>query len=175
MEIVKSLIRELIDSKDTLLLKVQTTGLKDDAKIISLTLMDTAGGFSRYIVDPGFDVSPLTEKLTGLGNRIVRNGMSWGDYQEIFQGEFSKARSIIAWNVDFDLKMIGAEQARIGKTMDDMATGITFYDAMELYAASIGLETKYVKFATALGHPAASDSVEYLQDVLSVLEREARR
>ena len=169
----KARIRELLEDSGTRFLKVQTTGVGADARIISLTLMDTFGGFSRFVFNPGFDIEPITEKLTGLRNDVLKNGMSWAEWHDELKDAFSKAKTIVAWNMSFDRAKIENEQLLASAVIEDVVGDCSFVDAMELFSGAVGKDTKYTKLMNALGHPTPVDPVENLLEVRQLLEREA--
>ena len=169
----KARIRELLEDSGTMFLKVQTTGVGADARIISLTLMDTFGGFSRFVFNPGFDIEPITEKLTGLRNENLKNAGTWTEWQDDLKDAFSKATTLVAWNVDFDRARIEYEQLSASAVIEDVVGDCSFVDAMELFSGAVGKDTKFTKLASALGHPVSVDPVEYLLEVRQLLEREA--
>lgn len=169
-EDAKAKIRDLLADEGTLFIKTQTTGLGKDARILTLTLMDAAGGWTQRLVNPGFQITDETTKYTGITAEDAESWESWEegvapDVAELFSG-----RTIAGWNVGFDTGIVNREQMFIAApNAFEGVAGI--WDCMELYSGAIGKDTRFSKFAEAIGKAAPADPVAYLEELIDLLKR----
>ena len=111
-----------------------------------------------------------TTKYTGITAEDAASWESWEkgvapDIAELFGG-----RTIAGWNVGFDAGIVNREQMFIAapNAFEDVA-GI--WDCMELYSGAIGKDTRFSKFAEAIGKAAPTDPVAYLEELVDLLKR----
>ena len=166
----KAKIRSILADEKTLFVKVQSTGLAPCARVLSLTLMDAAGGWTQRFVNPGFRITEETEKYTGITAEDAESWDSWEkgvapDIHQLFGG-----RRIAGWSVGFDIRVINREQTLIAAP--DVLFEISgACDCMELYSGAIGKDTRFTKFADAIGKAAPIDPVAYLDELIALLKR----
>lgn len=169
-EDAKAKIRDLLTDEGTLFIKTQTTGLGKDARILTLTLMDAAGGWTQRLVNPGFQITEETTRYTGITAEDIEEWSSWekGVAPEI--AELFKGRMIAGWNVGFDTAAINREQMLI--SAPNAFEGVLgVWDCMELYSGAIGKDTRFKKFADAIGKAAPVSPIEYLEELIDLLKR----
>ena len=82
-------------------------------------------------------------------------------------------RAIVGWNVGFDTDAIKREMTRINAP-NPFANTASVCDAMELYSGAIGRETRFMKFADAIGRKAPVDPEEYLEAEIELLRTVVR-
>ena len=167
----KARIRWLLESDRTLFLKVQTTGLDDSARVISLTLASLGGRYEKHIVNPGFDIPDETEDYTGLPRELVSDGRTWkeglaGEIADILEGY-----AVVGWNIGFDARAIRHEQELAIPGDDPFRTVLDMADAMELYSGAIGKDTRFTRLSEAIGHTPPRESIAYLEAVMDALRR----
>ena len=171
-EVAKEKIQKLLEDDRALFIKAQTTGLGDDARVISLTLMRGDGGWEKHTFSPGFEITDETVKYTGLSKEEVAESPTWAESEvsRVIADLLGGCR-ITGWNVDFDVRALRREQKMVTPEDDPFAfvTGIS--DVMELYSGAIGRDTRFTKLSVALGKAAPVDPVEYLEAVIDLMRR----
>ena len=175
-EEARETLRKLLGDARTLFLKVQTTGLGDDARVLTLTLMTPDRHWTQRMVNPQMALTEDTVRYTGVtqddvdGWDIWANGVA-DDLPGLIYGHV-----VAGWNVWFDIKAVRREQARCGAPDPVEAADrdgrrlVMPVDAMELASAAMGRESRFWKLADALGHPAPISPVDYLESVIGLLE-----
>ena len=171
-DVAKEKIQKLLADDSTLFIKTQTTGLGDDARVISLTLMRRDGGWEKHTFNPDFPISEETERYTGLTKETVAESPTWAesDVSKVIADTLGGCR-ITGWNVDFDVRAIRREQKMVAPEDDPFAFVVSISDMMELYSGLMGKETRFTKLAVALGKAAPVDPVEYLEAVIDLMRR----
>lgn len=105
--------QEALDEK-CLILDVETTGLDDDAEIVSLSIIDYAGDvrLSTYVKP----LKPINERgrayeVNGISNAMVKDAPHFADIYP-FIGMITRNRTIIAYNSAFDEGMVNTHLKR---------------------------------------------------------------
>ena len=99
--------------KDFAILDVETTGGKfNEEKITEIAIIVYDGGkvIDKFetLINPGKDIQPFVQKLTGINMDLVKNSPKFKDVSEkIFK--ITKDKIIVAHNVDFDYRVIKNE------------------------------------------------------------------
>ena len=99
--------------KNFAILDVETTGGKfNQEKItdISILIFDGIKIIDKFetLVNPGKEIQPFVQKLTGINKELVKNSPKFKDVSEnIF--DITKNKIIVAHNVDFDYRIIKNE------------------------------------------------------------------
>ena len=95
------------------ILDVETTGGKfNEEKITEIAIIVYDGDkiIDKFetLINPGKDIQPFVQKLTGINMDLVKNSPKFKDVSEkIF--EITKDKIIVAHNVDFDYRIIKNE------------------------------------------------------------------
>ena len=169
-EEAKKEIRRLLSDDDVRFLKVQTTGLGEDSRVLTLTLMNPSGGWVQHYVNPGVAITDEITGFTGITEEDLEDCDTWEKslaphLQMLFPGYV-----IAGWNISFDIAAIRREQKLIGAPDPFQGTkGI--WDVMELYSGAIGKDTRFSRFAAALGKKAPVDPRDYLDEMIELLKR----
>ena len=109
--VVKFLVKEMY--KHFAILDVETTGGKfNEEKITEIAIIVYDGGkvIDKFetLINPGKDIQPFVQKLTGITMDLVKNSPKFKDVSEkIFK--ITKDKIIVAHNVDFDYRVIKNE------------------------------------------------------------------
>ncbi len=109
--VVKFLEKEMY--KDFAILDVETTGGKfNEEKITEIAIIVYDGDkiIDKFetLINPGKDIQPFVQKLTGINMNLVKNSPKFKDVSEkIFK--ITKDKIIVAHNVDFDYRVIKNE------------------------------------------------------------------
>ena len=109
--VVKFLEKEMY--KDFAILDVETTGGKfNEEKITEIAIIVYDGDkiIDKFetLINPGKDIQPFVQKLTGINMKLVKNSPKFKDVSEkIFK--ITKDKIIVAHNVDFDYRVIKNE------------------------------------------------------------------
>ncbi len=109
--VVKFLVKEMY--KHFAILDVETTGGKfNEEKITEIAIIVYDGGkvIDKFetLINPGKDIQPFVQKLTGINMDLVKNSPKFKDVSEkIFK--ITKDKIIVAHNVDFDYRVIKNE------------------------------------------------------------------
>ena len=167
----KKEIKRILADENTLFIKVQTTGLDKTARVLTVTLMTADGHWTKRCFNPGMELTEDTERYTGITNEEAASRDSWessaSDIAEMLRG-----RAIVGWNIGFDTDAVKREMTRINAP-NPFAYAESVCDAMELYAGAIGRETRFMKFAEAIGKKAPIDPEEYLEAEIELLKKVA--
>lgn len=169
-EDAKAKIRDILADEKTLFVKVQSTGLGPCARVLSLTLMDAAGGWTQRFVNPGFRITEETEKYTGI---TAEDAEGWDSWEKGVAPDIARllgGRRIAGWSVRFDISVINREQMLIAAP-DASIGAYGACDCMELYSGAIGKDTRFTKFADAIGKAAPIDPVAYLEELIALMKR----
>ena len=109
--VVKFLEKEMY--KEFAILDVETTGGKfNEEKITEIAIIVYDGDkiIDKFetLINPGKDIQPFVQKLTGINMNLVKNSPKFKDVSEkIFK--ITKDKIIVAHNVDFDYRVIKNE------------------------------------------------------------------
>ena len=107
-------IAGLLDRDDVLILDTETTGVGTGAEVIEVVAIDTTGALRvselalpvGWISVDSWQVHGLTEDaLHGLGAK------AWPDVHETLAAALRDAESVLAWNADFDARVLAQSAA----------------------------------------------------------------
>ena len=98
---------ELVEREDVLILDTETTGRGQRAEIIEIALIDTTGN-ERYrsLCKPERPIPITAMRVHKITDRMVANATTWVDIHEMVEKLFEQAEYVLAWNADFDERML---------------------------------------------------------------------
>lgn len=75
---------------------------------------------SEYLVQPdGFDIPFESERIHGISTALAQEeGLPLKEVLDRFENALKKARFVVGQNVDFDIKVTGAELYRLGRATE---------------------------------------------------------
>ena len=75
---------------------------------------------SEYLVQPdGFDIPFESERIHGISTAFAQeDGLPLKEVLDRFENALKKARFVVGQNVDFDIKVTGAELYRLGRAIE---------------------------------------------------------
>lgn len=158
------------------IIDTETTGLRNDDRIIELSIIDMEGSILfTSLFDPGIRLPEKITEITG-----ITDGMLWG--QPTFASRAAEISALLkryiitGWNVPFDVRMLANEFARTSVTFDDSNT----HDLMPLCAKVLGHGNGYLKLLKAkeelrIGENQEHRSLADCLDTLAVLNATIRR
>ena len=75
---------------------------------------------SEYLVQPdGFDIPFESERIHGISTALAQeDGLPLKEVLDRFENALKKARFVVGQNVDFDIKVTGAELYRLGRAIE---------------------------------------------------------
>lgn len=117
-----------------LFVDTETTGLEDDAEIVSIAVVDAAGNaLLDTFVKPSQPIPPEATAIHGITNEMVEHAQTFAQLFPALSATL-RDRTLILWNADFDSRMI-RQSARTAGIQDGR---INAECAMELYAPFYG-------------------------------------
>ena len=112
---------DLLARRDVLILDVETTGLGDSAEVVEIALLDTAG---RVVYDapimPQGRISKGASDIHGLTRKRLKElGVRpWPEHQTAIAEALGGASVVLAYNLDFDARMVNQTIERYGIPFD---------------------------------------------------------
>ena len=98
---------ELVEREDVLILDTETTGRGQRAEIIEIAVIDTTGKVRFQSLCKPENPIPITAmRVHKITDRMVADAMTWPDIHKIVKKLFKKAEYVLAWNADFDVRML---------------------------------------------------------------------
>ncbi|RJX17519.1 MAG: 3'-5' exonuclease [Desulforudis sp.] len=127
-------------SRDPLIFDTETTGLEDDARIVSLAIVDVQGNvlFSE-LINPQIPIPLEASHIHGITNDLVATARTWPEvYPRV--GEILNGRLALSYNIDFDLRMLKQTSTAYGLKFwpDENGSAFSIGCIMQLYAAYNG-------------------------------------
>ena len=106
---------ELVEREDVLILDTETTGRGQQAEIIEIAMIDTTGN-ERYrsLCKPERPIPITAMRVHKITDRMVAAAKTWVDIHETVEKLFEQAESVLAWNADFDERMLRQTAERYG-------------------------------------------------------------
>ena len=106
---------ELVEREDVLILDTETTGRGQYAEIIEIAMIDTTGN-ERYrsLCKPERPIPITAMRVHKITDRMVADAKMWVDIHETVKKLFEKADYVLAWNADFDQRMLRKTANRYG-------------------------------------------------------------
>ena len=98
---------ELVEQEDVLILDTETTGRGQRAEIIDIAMIDTIGN-ERFesLCKPERPIPITAMRVHKITDRMVANAETWVDIHKTVEKLFEQAEYVLAWNADFDERML---------------------------------------------------------------------
>ena len=106
---------ELVERDDVLILDTETTGWGERAEIIEIALIDTTGK-ERFqsLCKPQRPIPTSATRVNNITNRMVAHAVKWAAVHGTVIKLFNKADYVLAWNAEFDERMLRQTAERYG-------------------------------------------------------------
>lgn len=154
--------------QDFVILDTETTDL--EGEIVEISIIDRTGEtlFHSLVkpVHPVPDDSIATE-IHGITNAELEDAPTWADIRDNVQG-ILRGREILAFNAEFDLKMLNHSCDRSGMPRLDELKWNCVMEAYRLTQCS----EKWISLASASGRVTAHRATEDCQATLTVIENQ---
>ena len=106
---------ELVEQDDILILDTETTGRGQRAEIIEIALIDTTGKeLFQSLCKPENRIPIPAMRIHKITDRMVADAETWEDIHGTVEALFKKAEYVLAWNADFDERMLRQTATRYG-------------------------------------------------------------
>ena len=106
---------ELVEREDILILDTETTGRGQRAKIIEIAMIDTIGKMRfQSLCRPERPIPKPAMRVHKITNRMVADAKKWADIHGTIKTLFNQAEYVLAWNADFDERMLKQTTKRYG-------------------------------------------------------------
>ena len=98
---------ELVEQEGVLILDTETTGRGQRAEIIDIALIDTTGE-ERFqsLCKPEKPIPITAMRVHKITDRMVADADTWPDIHKTVEKLFEQAEYVLAWNADFDERML---------------------------------------------------------------------
>ena len=98
---------ELVEREDVLILDTETTGRGQRAEIIEIAMIDTTGKERFQSLCKPENPIPITAmRVHKITDRMVADAKTWADIHKTVEKLFKQAEYVLAWNADFDERML---------------------------------------------------------------------
>ena len=98
---------ELVERDDILILDTETTGRGQQAEIIEIAMIDTTGKVQfQSLCKPERPIPITAMRAHKITDRMVADAKTWPDIHEMVKKLFEQAECLLAWNADFDERML---------------------------------------------------------------------
>ena len=98
---------ELLEREDILILDTETTGRGERAEIIEIAMIDTTGRERFLSLCKPEKAIPITAmRVHKITDRMVADAKTWPDIHKAVEKLFEQAEWVLAWNADFDERML---------------------------------------------------------------------
>lgn len=126
-------------SQDWVVLDVETTGLEQNAQIVEICIIDSAGTpLLNTLVKPSIPVPAEASEIHGITDTDLVNAPAWPDiHSEVCR--ILTNRPVLAYNADFDATCVQYMAEYFGLPAPQLQT----FCVMELVARWIGEQTPY--------------------------------
>lgn len=129
---------------DTLVLDTETTGLKGDAEIVQIAVMNLAGDvlLDTY-VKPRKPIPPDAEAIHGISTKTVADAPPF-EHMAVALRQVLDGRTCLIYNREYDLRLI--RQSAMAADLDNMIalpSSAKFECAMLPYSAWVGEKSTY--------------------------------
>jgi predicted helicase len=155
---------------DTVILDTETTGLADTDQIIEIAVVSGTGDvLLNTRVKPTVAINPHAQNVHGISISDLKAEQSWREIHDKFC-KLIAGKRVVAFNADFDIRMIQQTAAAHGLSVDLPKTNC----AMALAAHQYGSSNKYgsISLANAVAEAGISfqgDAHSALGDTLTTL------
>jgi DNA polymerase III epsilon subunit-like protein len=124
--------------ENCLILDTETTGLGEDAEIVEVTIIDTAGRvLLNTLVKPRSVIPASATAIHGITNEMVKTAPSWPHVCRSLYDIIS-GRKVVIYNSDFDTRILDQTNDNWGITIHFKIERPTFECAMLAYAEFYG-------------------------------------
>lgn len=169
-------MKQILETKDVVIVDTETTGLEDDARIIELSVLGLDGNvLYSSLFNPETELSETVTKITGLTDADLADKPKFaeeiGKIDDILYG-----KTIIGWNIDFDVKRLTYEYACCGMFFVNNCI-----DVMPVYVEGMGLKKNrfkrfarklvYAKMDLGIGDSQDHRSLADCRDTLEVMKK----
>jgi DNA polymerase-3 subunit epsilon len=128
----------IIRSGHYVVLDTETTGIGDDAEIVSIAIVTADGqALLDTLVKPVNPIPPTSTKVHCITDSDVADCPTWAEIQPLV-AEFIAGKVVIAYNAQFDCKMLSSSDAAAGLPVYDYKAIARFGCAMKWYAELYG-------------------------------------
>ena len=106
---------ELVEREDVFILDTETTGFGERAEIIEIAMIDTTGK-ERFqsLCKPQRSIPKSATKVNKITDRMVADAKTWADIHGTVKNLFKQADFVLAWNAEFDKRMLWQTADRYG-------------------------------------------------------------
>jgi DNA polymerase III epsilon subunit-like protein len=131
--------RQIIDSREALILDTETTGLEANDEVIQVGIIDLNGNvLLNALVRPTVSIAPEARSVHGMTDQALADAPYFSDLYDAIATLLSN-RFILAYNADFDNRLLGQTCAKYGLPVFE----VTEWDCvMERYASFWGERSK---------------------------------
>ena len=106
---------ELVERDDVLILDTETTGRGQYAEIIEIALIDTTGEVRfQSLCRPEKPIPIPAMRVHKITDRMVADAKTWPDIHKVVKKLFKQSDYVLAWNADFDERMLRQTASRYG-------------------------------------------------------------
>ncbi len=134
---MQKLACELLEDSRTIILDTETTGFGSSDEVIQIGIIDPVGKeLMNTLLRPGLAiVMPGAFQVHGISNEQLTDAPTWDDIRLDLQGHLRVARSIVAYNANFDKRLL-LQSAEANKDEDLYAEimAAEWVDIMQPYA-----------------------------------------
>lgn len=128
---------------NVLIMDTETTGLGDDAEIVEVTIIDTAGRvLLNTLVKPRSVIPASATAIHGITNEMVATAPSWPHVCRSLYDIIS-GRKVVIYNSDFDTRILDQTNDDWGITIHFKIERPTFECAMLAYAEFYGQNSEH--------------------------------
>ncbi len=123
--------RRILADETVVILDTETTGLGQEAEIVQIAVIDTAGNvLLDTLVKPQTEIPAEASRIHGITDEMVADAPAFDAVQLGIEG-----KTVVTYNANFDARMIRQSLAQYDKD----APAVKAYEcAMETYAAYYG-------------------------------------
>lgn len=126
--------RQFLDRRDVLIVDTETTGLGDRAEIVEIAVIDTTGAIQfEALTTPQGRIPKEASDVHGLTRaKLKKEGAKpWPELHAQVTGILESARVVLAYNADFDSRMLSQTAGRHGLSAPSQPW--PWYDLLEDY------------------------------------------
>ncbi len=160
------------DTETTGLVRPQAVGIELQPRVIEFCGILLNNNFveicsETLLIDPQEEITPETERITGISAKDIQDKPHFGDVGvfEVIASLVSRAETVVAHNLAFDIQVLDIEFERLGKELDWPRERVCTVEATEhLLGMRLSLSALHQKLFSAKPTKAhrAKDDVEAL-------------
>ena len=130
----------------TVFLDTETTGLDDDAQVIEIAIVDTAGAvIFESFVKPTVPVDPEAAAIHGIGPEKLASAPAWPEIADRVRAAL-EGKTVVIFNSDFDTRLL-VQTA----TAHTAGQGVAAYDAAVAWILELKTECAMYRAADVYG------------------------